>query len=112
MSLHTAERRTRLSLDTVLGFILPFFMALGVMLLSLKPGYQPELMSFLFGSILMVNHQNLLVISLIAVVMMVVRVSAVMVVRCLRRIGDRMQHPSGQTPRDQNISRAIGKNNP
>lgn len=70
MSLHTAERRTRLSLDTVLGFILPFFMALGVILLSLKPGYQPELVSFLFGSILMVNHQSLLVIAVIAVVVL------------------------------------------
>ncbi len=70
MSLHVAERRTRLALDTVLGFILPFFMALGVLLLSLKPGYQPELISFLFGSILTVSHQNLLVIALIAVVVL------------------------------------------
>jgi ABC-type Mn2+/Zn2+ transport system permease subunit len=70
MSLHVAERRTRLALDTVLGFILPFFMALGVILLSLKPGYQPELVSFLFGSILMVSHQSLIVITLIAVVVL------------------------------------------
>lgn len=70
MSLHVAERRTRLPLDTVLGFILPFFMALGVILLSLKPGYQPELMGFLFGSILTVSHQSLLVISLITVVVL------------------------------------------
>ncbi len=71
MSLHAAERRTRLALDTVLGFILPFFMALGVLLLSFKPGYQPELVSFLFGSILMVSHQSLLVIALIAAVVLV-----------------------------------------
>lgn len=70
MFLHVAERRTRLPLDTVLGFILPFFMALGVILLSLKPGYQPELVSFLFGSILTVSYQSLLVISLIAVVVL------------------------------------------
>ena len=70
MSLHMAERRTRLALDTVLGFILPFFLALGVILLSFKPGYQPELVSFLFGSILMVSHQSLLIIALIAVVVL------------------------------------------
>ena len=70
MSLHAAERRTHLALDTVLGFILPFFMAIGVLLLSLKPGYQPELVSFLFGSILMVSAPNLLVIALIAVVVL------------------------------------------
>ena len=40
MSLHVMERHTRLALDTVLGFTLPFFMAIGVLLLSLKPGYQ------------------------------------------------------------------------
>ena len=70
MSLHAAERRTQLSLDTVLGFILPFFMALGVILLSLKPGYQPELISFLFGSILTVSHESLIVIASVTVVVL------------------------------------------
>jgi zinc transport system permease protein len=60
MSLHAVERRTRLPLDTVLGFVLPFFMAVGVLLLSLQPGYQPELVSFLFGSILTVSRDTLL----------------------------------------------------
>ena len=59
MSLHAVERRTRLPLDTVLGFVLPFFMAVGVLLLSLQPGYQPELVSFLFGSILTVSRDTL-----------------------------------------------------
>jgi zinc transport system permease protein len=70
MSLHAAERRTRLSLDTVLGFILPFFMALGVILLSFKPGYQPELVSFLFGSILTVSRSSLVVIASITLVVL------------------------------------------
>jgi zinc transport system permease protein len=70
MSLHVAERRTRLSLDTVLGFILPFFMALGVILLSFKPGYQPELISFLFGSILTVSRASLVVIASITLVVL------------------------------------------
>jgi zinc transport system permease protein len=70
LGLHATERHTRLPLDTVLGFVLPFFMALGVLLLSLKPGYQPELMSFLFGSILTVSHDNLLWIAVITVVVL------------------------------------------
>src|SRR5512138_3816907 len=45
MSLQVMERRSRLALDTVLGFVLPFFLAVGVLLLSLTPGYQPELVS-------------------------------------------------------------------
>ncbi|MGQ4808621.1 High-affinity zinc uptake system membrane protein ZnuB [Candidatus Entotheonellaceae bacterium PAL068K] len=60
MSLYAVERRARLEIDTVLGFVLPFCMAIGVLLLSLKPGYQPELVSFLFGSILTVSRASLL----------------------------------------------------
>lgn len=71
-SLHFMERRTSLALDTVLGFTLPFFMAIGVLLLSLKPGYQPELMGFLFGSILTVSHDHLVLMAVIAVLMLVV----------------------------------------
>jgi hypothetical protein len=37
LSLHRLERSARLSLDTILGFVLPFFMAIGVLLLSLSP---------------------------------------------------------------------------
>ena len=70
MLLHGVERRTRLALDTVLGFVLPFFMAIGVLLLSLKPGYQPELMSFLFGSILTVSRDNLLLIAAVTAVVL------------------------------------------
>src|SRR5262244_3824566 len=54
MSLQAVERRSRLALDTLLGFVLPFFLALGVLMLSLTPGYQPELVSFLFVSITLV----------------------------------------------------------
>jgi ABC-type Mn2+/Zn2+ transport system permease subunit len=71
MSLHAMERHTRLALDTVLGFILPFFMALGVLLLSLRPGYQPELLGFLFGSILTVSPEHLWFIALITLVVLV-----------------------------------------
>ncbi len=41
--------------DSLLGIILPVSMAGGVVVLSALPGYQPELMSFLFGSILSVS---------------------------------------------------------
>ena len=70
MSLHLMERHTRLALDTVLGFTLPFFMAVGVLLLSFKPGYQPELLGFLFGSILTVSQSNLLLIASIALLVL------------------------------------------
>jgi hypothetical protein len=73
LSLHRFERSAHLSLDTILGFILPFFMAIGVLLLSLSPGFQPELLSYLFGSILTVTWEGLAatagVGALVAVVM-------------------------------------------
>jgi zinc transport system permease protein len=72
LALHRLERVGRLSLDTILGFILPFFMAIGVLVLSLSPGFQPELLSYLFGSILTVSWQSLGAIALVVVVVVAV----------------------------------------
>jgi zinc transport system permease protein len=68
LSLHRLERVGRLSLDTILGFILPFFMAVGVLVLSLSPGFQPELLSYLFGSILTVGWPGLATTAVVALV--------------------------------------------
>jgi zinc transport system permease protein len=68
LALHRLERVGRLSLDTILGFILPFFMAVGVLVLSLSPGFQPELLSYLFGSVLTVSWPGLAGIAVVAVV--------------------------------------------
>jgi zinc transport system permease protein len=67
VSLHRIERVSRLSLDTILGFVLPFFMAVGVLILSLNPGFQPELLSYLFGSILSVSWDGLAAVAAISV---------------------------------------------
>jgi zinc transport system permease protein len=67
VSLHRLERVSRLSPDTLLGFVLPFFMAIGVLVMSLTPGFQPELLSYLFGSILAVSWQGLAVVAAISV---------------------------------------------
>lgn len=56
------RKHSNLPIDSLLGFILPFSMAIGVILLGLLPGYQPELISFLFGSILAVSWEGILVI--------------------------------------------------
>ena len=64
--LNRFEKKTLLSIDTILGFFLAVFMAIGVLVLSLRPGYQPELLSYLFGSILSVSATSLLAIGGIA----------------------------------------------
>lgn len=67
LALHRLERSARLALDTILGFVLPFFMAIGVLLLSLAPGFQPELLSYLFGSILTVSWEGVAVIAAVGI---------------------------------------------
>jgi zinc transport system permease protein len=79
-ALHRLERHARLSLDAILGFVLPFFMALGVLILSAVPGYQPELLSYLFGSLLTVSRERLAAVVGITVVVVGV------LVRCRHRL--------------------------
>lgn len=52
-------RRTRLPEDTAIGVLWAMGMALGVVLISLTPGYAPDLMSYLFGNILTVPTSDL-----------------------------------------------------
>jgi zinc transport system permease protein len=61
-----------LPLDSLLGIVLPFSMGIGVILLALLPGYQPELISFLFGSILAVGWVDIYVIVGLVVVTFIV----------------------------------------
>lgn len=53
-------RRGRVSEDTAAGVLWGVGMAIGVIFIFLTPGYAPNLMSFLFGNILMVTSDNLL----------------------------------------------------
>lgn len=61
------EKRTTVSSDAAVGLIFTFGMALGVLLISLKRGYQPELIGFLFGNILMIRPLDLWLIGIASV---------------------------------------------
>lgn len=52
--------KTSLYMDTVIGIFLPVSMAVGIILFGLTKGYKPELISYLFGSILSVSTLNLI----------------------------------------------------
>jgi zinc transport system permease protein len=54
--------------DTIIGVIWAVGMALGVILLDLTPGYNVDLMSYLFGSILTVPKSDLLIMLVMGVV--------------------------------------------
>lgn len=64
------EKNTRLPSDTLIGIFFTASMALGVILMSFTRGYQPELVSFLFGSILAIRHIDLLLIASIGAAIM------------------------------------------
>lgn len=52
-----AYRRFRSALDTTIAMVWAVGMALGILFVSLTPGYAPDLLSFLFGSILFVTPE-------------------------------------------------------
>ncbi|MBG0791750.1 MAG: metal ABC transporter permease [Desulfovibrionaceae bacterium] len=65
MALVTLRARERA--DTVIGAIWAAGMALGIILLDLTPGYNVDLMSYLFGSILAVTRSDLWLMAGLAV---------------------------------------------
>ncbi len=58
--------------DTVIGAVWAMGMALGIVFISLTPGYTTDLMSYLFGNILMVTAQDLWLIAILDVVVLAV----------------------------------------
>jgi zinc transport system permease protein len=53
------ERRTSISVDAIIGILFTASLALGVILINFKSGYQPELISFLFGNILTIQYADI-----------------------------------------------------
>ena len=62
--------RARHRADTIIGVIWAVGMAIGVVLLDLTPGYNVDLMSYLFGSILAVPSRELGQMAVLAVVVL------------------------------------------
>lgn len=65
------ERKTEISSDALIGVLFPGSLALGIVLISRQRGYQPELLSFLFGSILSISPQDLIVIAAVSAIILV-----------------------------------------
>ena len=57
--------------DTVIGVIWALGMAFGIILIDLTPGYNVDLMSYLFGSILAVPRSDLYIMAFISVTMVI-----------------------------------------
>ena len=67
MSAFAIESISRKSLreDTAIGILWSVGMAVGVLFVMLTPGYAPNLMSFLFGNILMVSGLDLVLLAVL-----------------------------------------------
>ena len=73
VGLGTLSDRLKQAPDTLIGIIWAVGMALGMVLVALTPGYAPDLLSYLFGSIMFVSLQDLwLMATLNASVLLVV----------------------------------------
>jgi len=64
------EKKTRLSSDAIIGTIFTSGLALGVVILSFERGYQPELISFLFGNILTIGSSDIAIIGALTLVIL------------------------------------------
>jgi zinc transport system permease protein len=53
-------RRTKIPEDTAIGILWVTGMALGIILIGLTPGFAPNLLGYLFGSILLVSNSDLI----------------------------------------------------
>lgn len=54
------KRNTKLATDSLIGIFYTTFFALGIVVINFAQGYQPELMRYLFGSLLFVTWSNIL----------------------------------------------------
>lgn len=64
--------KTKHRADTIIGVLWAIGMALGVILLDLTPGYNVDLMSYLFGSILSVPDSDLILMAAICVLVFLI----------------------------------------
>jgi zinc transport system permease protein len=67
-----AQRRLRSGLDTLIAMVWSVGMALGIVFVSLAPGYAPDLMSYLFGSLLFVPWDYVAIVALLDVGILIV----------------------------------------
>jgi zinc transport system permease protein len=72
LGIGTISKKTEVSEDTAIGILLTVGMALGVIFISLRPGYAPDLFSYLFGNILTVPYFDLIVMLLLDLIIILI----------------------------------------
>lgn len=72
LGIEFVSKRSEIREDSVIGILWSFGMALGIMFIFLTPGYAPNLMSYLFGSILTVSTLDIWLMLSLSIVLMIV----------------------------------------
>lgn len=66
------SKKVKVSEDTAIGILWSLGMAIGIIFINLTPGYVPDLMSYLFGSILTVPTGDLVIMFILDIIIIVV----------------------------------------
>ena len=61
--------RQKIREDSAIGILWAFGMAIGIIFIYLTPGYTPNLMSYLFGSILTVTYADIIALGVMSILM-------------------------------------------
>ncbi|MCG8411676.1 MAG: metal ABC transporter permease [Bacteroidales bacterium] len=72
LGIEFVSKRTNLREDSAIGIIWSLGMAVGIMFVFLTPGYAPNLMSYLFGSILTVSKLDIVLMTILCSILLVV----------------------------------------
>jgi zinc transport system permease protein len=62
--------KQNVSEDSAIGFLWAFGMAVGIIFIYLTPGYTPDLMSYLFGSILTISTADLIALVILSAILL------------------------------------------
>jgi zinc transport system permease protein len=65
------ERKTKIHNDTLIGLVFVSSLSLGLILMSLKAGYQPELLNFLIGNILTISDFDFILTIIFSVLILI-----------------------------------------
>jgi zinc transport system permease protein len=74
ISIGILRRRTRISEDSAIGILWTIGMALGILFISLTPGYAPDLFGYLFGSILSVPLIDILIMGALDIIIVIITI--------------------------------------
>ena len=65
------SKKTKISEDSAIGILWSVGMALGILFISLSPGYAPDLFGYLFGSILTVPMSDIIIMLVLDIIIIV-----------------------------------------